>query len=482
VPKVFSTPASSGNPHLRPIAELRELSASKMRAASVAQPAIHVFLDALERVYRGENGLMPEADLDPVGELPVVEELPVPGQGGSRLLNQLVVLKLNGGLGTGMGLERAKSLIEVKEGLTFLDFTARHILHFRKTAEAPHLAFMLMNSFNTREDTLKHLARYPELAGEGPMDFLQSQAPKLDATTLEPVRWPANPELEWCPPGHGDLYPSIAGSGVLARLLARGIRYLFVSNSDNLGASVDLRILNHLSETNAPFLMEVALRTPTDRKGGHLARRRADGALVLRESAQCPKADEAAFQDVDRHRYFNTNNLWIRLDLLDEELKRRGGMLPLPLIRNVKTVDPRDSSSTKVLQLETAMGAAIECFSGARAIISPRSRFAPVKTTSDLLALRSDAYRVTTDFRIELASERAGVPPDIELDPAVYKFLEGLDAGFPHGPISLLRCDRLRVVGSHVFEPGVEVVGSHEWRHGGGGAVRVESGRYGSSG
>ena len=101
---------------------------------------------------------------------------------------------------------------------------------------------MFMNSFRTRDDTLAALARYDDLAVDGlDLDFLQSQEPKLRADDLTPVEWPADPSLEWCPPGHGDLYTSLVTSGVLDRLLELGYRYASVSNSDNLGAAPERR-------------------------------------------------------------------------------------------------------------------------------------------------------------------------------------------------------------------------------------------------
>ena len=461
--------------------ELRQSSGDKMRSAQVDAPAIQAFLGSLERVCRGENGLMPESSLTSVGQLPSLDSLPPSGASSDSLLNQLAVIKLNGGLGTGMGLDRAKSLMAVKGDQTFLDFIARHLLFFRRTSGASNLTFLLMNSFSTARDTRAHLERYPELGKSADLDFLQSKAPKIDAASLEPVRWPANPELEWCPPGHGDIYPSLVGSGVLARLVAKGIRYLFVSNSDNLGASVDLRILQHFADSGSPFLMEVAMRTASDRKGGHLARREGgEKGLVLREAAQCPESDQEQFQNTDRHRFFNTNNLWIRLDRLEAELSKQGGALPLPLIRNVKTVDPRDAKSTRVLQLETAMGAAIECFSGSTALVVPRDRFAPVKTTADLMVLRSDACIVTEDFRLELAPQRNGTPPDVDLDSAHYKFVTDFDRAFPNGVPSLLRCRQLKVKGPFVFEAGVEVVGDQTWVNPTNIPSKVSPGRYGS--
>jgi UDP-N-acetylglucosamine pyrophosphorylase len=220
--------------------------------------------------------------------------------------------------------------------------------------------------------------------------------------------------------------------------------------------------LGYFAGSGLSFLMEVAERTASDRKGGHLARRRSNGRLVLRESSQCPKEDETSFQDITRHRLFNTNNLWIRLDHLKAALDRNGGALPLPLITNAKTVDPRDPNSPKVLQLESAMGAAIECFEQAGALLVPRSRFSPVKTTSDLLALRSDAYRVTDDFRLVLDESRCGQPPLVELD-AHYKVLADFEGFFPDGAPSLLACDSLKVSGKVCFSAGVICQGRVEF-------------------
>merc|ERR1719355_108541 len=130
--------------------------------------------------------------------------------------------------------------------------------------------------------------------------------------------------------------------------------------------------------------MEVAVRTDADKKGGHLAFDKETKGLTLREAAQCPDEDEKEFQNVGKYKFFNTNNLWVDLDALKTQFEKNSGCIPLPVMKNGKTVDPRDKESTKVLQLETAMGAAIECFDGASAIAVPRTRFAPVKTTNDL--------------------------------------------------------------------------------------------------
>jgi len=291
---------------------------------------------------------------------------------------------------------------------------------------------------------------------------------------MQPVEWVADRELEWCPPGHGDLYPALVASGWLDRLLAEGVKYAFVSNSDNLGAVMDSKILRYFADSSAPFLMEVTRRTAADRKGGHLARRKSDGRLLLREVAQCPESDLEAFQDIDKHRYFNTNSLWLRLDLLKKQLAADAGVLPLPMIRNLKTVDPRDKKSTPVIQLEVAMGAAIECFEGAAAIEVPRSRFAPVKTTGDLLALRSDAYEILPDGQVRLHGSRSGKPPLVVLSDE-YKLVDSLDGlGVP----GLLSCDSLTISCPLKFAAGVVIEGKVEIRNVSGSIKELPAGTY----
>jgi UTP--glucose-1-phosphate uridylyltransferase len=435
-----------------------EAAIEKLRADGAGEATIAAFRDAYERLRSGDRGMLPEAELEPVQELPGFDELPDDEGAAAEAMDHAVVLKLNGGLGTSMGMTRAKALLEVKEGLTFLDVIARQVLELRRRTGA-RVPLVLMNSFHTREDSLAALARYPELAADVPADFVQSRFPKLRADDLSPVSWPDDPDLEWAPPGHGDLYASLLSSGMLATLLDHDYRYAFVSNSDNLGAVLDERILAWLAREGVPFLMEVADRTEADRKGGHIALRRG-GGLVLRESAQTPEEDAEAFQDVRRHRFFNTNNLWIDLRALAALLERSGGLLRLPLIVNRKTVDPADPSSPPVIQLETAMGAAIEVFEGARALRVPRRRFAPVKTTNDLLAVRSDAYVLTEDAHIELAPERGDRPPVVDLDPRFYRLLRDFEARFPAGPPSLVACERLTVVGDVEFGHGDAVRGA----------------------
>merc|ERR1719401_1199397 len=419
--------------------------------------------------------MIPESKLDPVETLPEYDSINV--KTNPRLLKKTVILKLNGGLGTGMGLEKAKSLLEVSDGNSFLDLIAKQVESMKEEFKVKNLKFMLMNSFATSADTLEALNKYSDLGTGDDLEFVQNKAPKVTEKDLTPGSWPKDKGHEWCPPGHGDLYPAMLGSGTLDKLLGKGLKYMFVSNSDNLGATMDLKILTHFVSTKAPFMMEVAARTDADKKGGHLAKDAKTGGLLLRESAQCPEADEKAFQDVTKYKFFNTNNLWVDLVALKAQFKQHQGALPLPVMKNAKTVDPRDKNSTKVLQLETAMGAAIQCFDGASALVIPRSRFAPVKTTNDLFALRSDAYVLTKDSRITLASERAGVPPDVKLD-GMYKFTDAMEKMIPNGPPSLIGCKKIVVEGQVTFAKGVVVKGTVTFKNSGGASKEVAAGTY----
>ncbi|MGN6605653.1 MAG: UTP--glucose-1-phosphate uridylyltransferase, partial [Jatrophihabitans sp.] len=410
---------------------------AKMRDAGVSDAAVNVFRRYYGQLERGATGLIDEASIEPVGDLTHLHDLPADGAEVGDAFARTVVIKLNGGLGTSMGMDRAKSLLPVKDGLTFLDIMVRQVQTLREQ-HGVTLPLLFMNSFRTRDDTLAALARHEGIATDGlPLDFMQSQEPKLRADDLFPVEWPADPSLEWCPPGHADVYPSLLHTGLLDELIGRGYRWAFISNSDNLGAVPEPAIAGWMAAERIPFLLESCRRTPADRKGGHLAIRRADGRLVLRETAQTSSDDMAALQDLDRHRYCNTNNLWVDLTVLQRELDATGGVLDLPLIRNVKTVDPGDSSTPQVIQIESAMGAAVGAFDGARSLLVDRDRFVPVKTTNHLLVLRSDVYDLADG-----AFLRKSVPgrddPFVDLDPDHFKLVGPFDSRFPEGPPSLV--------------------------------------------
>lgn len=431
----------------------------KLEQANVSEAAIKMFEKNYAALCENETGIISEDAITPVQDLVSYESIDS-GEVSKKLLSECVVIKLNGGLGTSMGLQKAKSLLTVRDGKSFLDLIVEQLLNLKDSSTA-EVNFLFMNSFSTSADTLNALAAYKDRGVIDPThyEFIQNQVPKIDAETLMPAEYPSNRQLEWCPPGHGDIYAAFTASGILDKLLNKGVKYAFVSNADNLGATLDTKILNYFSQSELPFLMEATKRTAADKKGGHLAIRNIDNQMLLREVAQTSDLDLAEFQNISKHQYFNTNNLWVNLAALKDLLNGNEGIVPLPMIKNKKTVNPRDKSSTAVFQLEVAMGAAIECFEGASAISVPRSRFAPVKATSDLFLLRSDVYTVDENFHVKLSPERNRVAPLISLSDE-YKLVDSLDSlGMP----SLINADSLKIEGLVKFSAGVEIKGNVEF-------------------
>ncbi len=431
-----------------------EAAVAKLTADGAAPSVIASFVDRFNRLASGETGYVHEADLEPLTDPPLLADQQLDAAA-TQALAQTAVVRLNGGLGTSMGLAGPKCLIPVRDGLTFLDIVVRQILALRAEHDV-RLPLLLMNSYNTSAASLEALAAYPQLAvGDLPLEFVQSREPKLLADSLEPAAWPANPDLEWCPPGHGDFYPSLFASGLIGKLLDEGFRYLFVANIDNLGAIPDPRLAGWFAASGAPYAAEVTERTDMDRKGGHLAHRISDGRLVLRDTAQVSPDEMDDFIDIIKHPWTHTNNLWLDLQQVMSVLEANEGTLSLPLIINKKTVDPADATSPAVIQLEGAIGAAVEVFDGARAVGVPRSRFLPVKATADLLILRSDIYEFTDDARLVGPM----ISPVVRLDADYYKLIDDFEARFPAGPPSLREATSLRVTGDFTFGKDVVVRG-----------------------
>jgi len=430
------------------------LATAKMTAAGVDPVAIAVFSHYYRLAESGATGLIPEDSIEPLVDPPRLDRVEVSDDEAADAFARTVIIKLNGGLGTSMGLDRAKSLLPVRDGKNFLDLIVGQVQYARRTYGV-RLPLLFMDSFRTREDTLGHLVRYPDLAVDGlPLDFLQNAEPKIRLDDLTPVEWPADPSLEWCPPGHGDLYPALWGSGILDALLEAGFRYVSVANGDNLGAAPNPRLAGWFASTGAPYAAEVCPRTVNDRKGGHLAVRRSDGQLILRDTAQTAADEMHFFTDEYRHPFFHANNLWLDIAQVRDAMVQRDGVLGLPLIRNEKTVDPTDPGSPRVIQFETAMGSAIEVFPGARAIAVGRDRFLPVKTTNELLLLRSDVFDLGEDGRL---SAKVDIPR-IDLDDRFYKLVDDFDDRVRVVP-SLRRAESLEVRGDWVFDAPSEVVG-----------------------
>ncbi|XP_074552306.1 UTP--glucose-1-phosphate uridylyltransferase-like [Halichoeres trimaculatus] len=374
----------------------------------------------------------------------------------SASLNKLAVVKLNGGLGTSMGCKGPKSLISVRNENTFLDLTVQQIEHLNKTYNAD-VPLVLMNSFNTDEDTKKILQKYKHhrLVIH---TFNQSRYPRINKESLLPIAKGMGTSGEnsdsWYPPGHGDIYASFQNSGLLDRLIAEGKEYIFVSNIDNLGATVDLFILHHLmsqpAERRCEFIMEVTDKTRADVKGGTLIQY--EDHLRLLEIAQVPKAHVDEFKSVTKFKIFNTNNLWISLPAM-KRLQDKNSM-DLEIIVNPKTLD----GGLNVIQLETAVGAAIKSFNNAMGVNVPRSRFLPVKTSSDLLLVMSNLYSMDAGSLTMSKKREFPTTPHVKLGSSFTKVQEFLHR-FESIP-DMLELDHLTVSGDVTFGKNVSLKGT----------------------
>jgi UTP--glucose-1-phosphate uridylyltransferase len=438
----------------------------KMKRADLSSLVIDTFCHYYRQLATGETGLLCDKDIQPVSceDLPDATGLKAYSEAGKAAMKKTAAIILNGGLGTSMGLTQAKSLIPVKEGKSFLAIKLKQAEHF-----GAQLVFM--NSYNTHQDTVSAVSVLSPPFN--PLYFIQNKFPKVRVSDLQPVQWPDNPELEWNPPGHGDVYTALYSSGLLKNLLDKGIQYGFIANSDNLGATLDEALLGYFATHGHSLMMEVAKRTPSDLKGGHLARYK-NGPLVLREIAQCPKNEIVAFQDILRYRYFNTNNLWINLKYL-KTLFETKGHLYLPIIINPKTVDPKNPDSPKVYQIETAMGSAVSLFQGSTAVRVSEDRFLPVKKCQDLLAIRSDCYLLTQNNRLVLNPKRKIPPPKITLDPLYFSHLDDFNRRFQWPP-SLVDCVSLNIAGNIYFQKNVTITGKVTITNPGDSPVTIPSG------
>ncbi|CAR66034.1 DEHA2G22990p [Debaryomyces hansenii CBS767] len=373
-------------------------------------------------------------------------------ENGANNLDKLAVLKLNGGLGTSMGCVGPKSVIEVRDGNTFLDLSVRQIEHLNRKYDAD-VPLLLMNSFNTDADTEKIIKKY-----QGHRirvkTFNQSRFPRIFKDSLLPVPQSFDDDLDsWYPPGHGDLFESLISSGELDSLLEQGREVLFVSNGDNLGATVDSKILDHMIDTGAEYIMELTDKTRADVKGGTLINY--EGQVRLLEIAQVAKEHVEDFKSIKKFKYFNTNNLWINLRAIKKLVEADG--IQAEIIPNQKTIS-KGSSDINVLQLETAVGAAIKHFNKAHGVVVPRSRFLPVKTCSDLLLVKSDLFFLEHGA-LKLDPVRDGFAnPLIKLG-SHFKKVSGFQSRIGHMP-RILELDHLTITGNVTLGKNVTLKGT----------------------
>lgn len=300
-----------------------------------------------------------------------------------EILNQVAVLKLNGGLGTSMGCTGPKSAIPIKNNLSFLEIITKQIESINKKYKS-NIPLVLMNSLNTEEETKKLCSN----SNIKILHFNQNFLPRLNQN-FEPLVNKYNKEENnlWYPPGHGDIYNALLNSDTLIELKKLGIKYVFISNSDNLGATFDTKILQFMDDNKKDFVMEVVEKTLADVKGGTLIEY--ENRINLLEVAQVPEEHLDEFYNIEKFKYFNTNNIWLNLGELNDNIK-------MEVIYNPKKLN----DGTPVIQLEIAMGSAIKSFQNSAIINVPRYRFRPVKKCQDLFLIESGLFELDKDYNI----------------------------------------------------------------------------------
>uniref|UniRef100_A0A7S1XC97 UTP--glucose-1-phosphate uridylyltransferase n=1 Tax=Compsopogon caeruleus TaxID=31354 RepID=A0A7S1XC97_9RHOD len=368
----------------------------------------------------------------------------------AELLGKLAVVKLNGGLGTSMGCTGPKSVIEVRGETTFLDLTVQQIETLNNNHPEADVPLLLMNSFNTDSDTAKIIQKYQN-TNVTITTFQQSRYPRIIKDSLEPmpVKHTGYSVDDWYPPGHGDFFESFYNSGLVDTLISQGKEYVFVSNVDNLGATVDLKLLKAIDDHKAEYLMELTDKTRADIKGGTLINY--EGKSTLLEVAQVPSQYLEEFKSIKKFKVFNTNNVWISLKAI-KRIMSSGGM-ELDIIANSKSV-----GGEKVIQLETAIGAAIAQFENSCGVNVPRSRFLPVKSCSDLMLIQSNLYNMKSGTLVTNPMRMFSSVPVIKLGPE-FKKVSAYLSRFSSIP-DIVELDHLTVSGDVQFGAGVVLKGT----------------------
>lgn len=432
-----------------------DLICRKMRDRHISEAYIQNFLQQVRRVAestdRGSVDLSvvrtPQSNLllEPPTDPEELRELNELGQG---LLKRVAVIKLNGGRSTTMGGNVPKGILIAKDGYSYLEIICRQIECFRRQNNC-QIPLVLMNSFFTNRPTGELLSKI----GFEAVTFVQNRVPRLTIDRLVPLDL-GNHE-DWAPPGHGDVFESLVDSGVMKKLLDSGIKWAFISNLDNLAATVAPWILGMVSREKAQFLLEVTPRTKEDCKGGTLVVR--DDALELVEIAQVAEKDRELFMDIENFRVFNTNNVWVDLEATNELLS--SSRFDLPIIQNKKTI-----GGHHVVQLETAMGAAIGSFERARGLVVGRDRFFPTKKIEDLMVLQSDACVLDSCFNVLRNPKR---PLKFSFRPMLTFHRSFLDSPLDlhkrfedPGSLSLVNAEALTVFGDVFFERNVSIQGT----------------------
>lgn len=299
------------------------------------------------------------------------------------LSSKVAILKLNGGLGTSMKCNGPKSLMVAKDKYTFLDIIINNSI-------LNNYLLILMNSFNTHEQTINYISKNYTHHLDNILMFNQSVHPRILKSNNLPLEM--NHVNNCTPPGHGDILLSLYRSNVLTKLKSMNIEYIFISNADNLCGTYDNKLFNDIYNSNVDFAIELTRKTENDKKGGILIHY--NNVDTMFEIAQCEPSTINKFMDINEFKYFNTNNIWIKVDSIIQFIESNENcnefLNHIDLIINYKNL----SNGEPCIQLEYALGGLVKFFTNTKYYIVNRDRFAPIKTNDNLFELNSDKFNI----------------------------------------------------------------------------------------
>ncbi|CAI8611517.1 unnamed protein product [Vicia faba] len=330
--------------------------------------------------------VIPYDDLAPLPEADIEET--------KKLLDKLVVLKVNHDSGSNMGFENPKSAIDIGDGKTFLDLIINQIetLNSKYGCQVPLFIF---NKDDTHDSTLKVLEKYSESSIDV-HTFKQGEHPEL---TLSGEHC-SKEEVQTV--DDGDIFRSLMIDGTLDLLLSQGKEYILVMKSDNVATVVDPNILNHLMTNTIDYCMEV---TPSHSSN-----------LIL--TPMNFKLQEIA-QNQDKHlkdkfKLIDTTNMWVSL----RAIKR---LIDTNRLKPKKPSILKGSDYDQTLRQETKAESAVQFFDNVIGVSTPESRFLPLDATSDLLLLQSDLYTYREGVLTRNPARTNPLNPVIDLGPEFAK-------------------------------------------------------------
>ncbi|XP_052192369.1 UTP--glucose-1-phosphate uridylyltransferase-like isoform X2 [Diospyros lotus] len=348
-----------------------------------------------------------------------------------KFLDKLVVLKLNSGLGTEIGFDGPKSVIEICNGQTFLDLIVNQIESINSKHEC-NIPLILLNSIRTHDATLKVVEKYSKR--------------NIDINTLcERQSHPVNKqdsknELDF---DHQELFLSLKNSGTLDALLLQGKEYILVVKSDNFGAVIDSKILNHLIQNRIQYCMEVIPNISSDFEGSILHSH--EGEFQLSDIAQMPQK-----HSLEKFKLLDTGNLWMNLKAVKRLFETDALTVEsYPVSKKV--------SDDEILLQDRRATSAMRFFHRTIGVNVPQSRFQPLMATSDLLLVQSDLYTYAEGILTRNNARVKPANPSIELGREFEK-LSNFRSRFKSIP-SIIELDSLKVTGDVWFGAGITLKG-----------------------